>query len=158
LRAEDPAARPTTRGSRASRAARPSGAASRDVGAPRNGGPRSPSASCPSARACARSRVCAGTRTDSLWSHCHDDLTAVEMAPRTEGPAATGRFADLAMTFLKEEYADSPVGASSLGLTEYDEKLDDLSKAAFERRVADDTRWLRTFRGIPDDGLGAAAI
>ena len=77
---------------------------------------------------------------------------------QTGDGAAVGRFTDLAMRFLKEEYEDSPVGASSLGLTQYDEKLDDLSKAAFERRVADDLRWLQTFRAVPDDGLGSAAI
>ena len=77
---------------------------------------------------------------------------------QTGDGAAVGRFTDLAMRFLKEEYEDSPVGASSLGLTQYDEKLDDLSKGAFERRVADDLRWLQTFRAVPDDGLGSAAI
>jgi len=69
-----------------------------------------------------------------------------------------GRFADLAMRFLKEEYEDSPVMASGLGLTAYDERLDDLSAEAFERRRARDTEWLGRFRAIPDDGLGSVAI
>ena len=77
---------------------------------------------------------------------------------QTTDGSAIGRFADLAMTFLKEEYEDSPVAASSLGLTEYDEKLDDVSSAAFERRKADDLEWLRRFRAVPDDGLGSATI
>jgi uncharacterized protein (DUF885 family) len=72
--------------------------------------------------------------------------------------SAAGRFADLAMTFLKEEYEDSPVSASALGLTEYDERLDDLSAAAFQRRTAQDREWLRRFRAVPDEGLGSAAI
>ncbi|MBI2774000.1 MAG: DUF885 domain-containing protein [Chloroflexi bacterium] len=67
-------------------------------------------------------------------------------------------FADLAMTFLKEEYEDSPVFASALGLTEYDERLDDLSAASFERRTQRDAEWLRRFRAVPADGLGQAAI
>ncbi|MBM4434654.1 MAG: DUF885 domain-containing protein [Chloroflexi bacterium] len=70
----------------------------------------------------------------------------------------TGRFADLAMTFLKEEYADSPTHASALGLTEYDERLEDLSAERFEHRRANDLEWLRRFRAVPDDGLGEATI
>ena len=62
-------------------------------------------------------------------------------------------FRELADAFLKEEYEDSPVTASSLGLTDYDERLDDLSRHAFERRMADDRRWLAAFRGVRDDGL-----
>ena len=46
-------------------------------------------------------------------------------------PSAFGSLVD---SFLKEEYEDSPTLASSLGLTEYDELLDDTSAAAFERR------------------------
>jgi uncharacterized protein (DUF885 family) len=80
------------------------------------------------------------------------------MATRTSDGTRVGAFADQAMQFLKEEYEDSPVAASALGLTQYDEKLDDVSKASFERRVADDLKWLKTFRAVPDDGLGSAAI
>lgn len=71
---------------------------------------------------------------------------------------AIGKFADLAMTFLKEEYEASPVMASSLGLTGYDERLDDVSAAAIERKEASDAEWLRRFRAVPDAGLGSAAI
>jgi hypothetical protein len=35
-------------------------------------------------------------------------------------------FAELSAEFLEAEWADSPVRASSLGLTEHDERLDDL--------------------------------
>jgi uncharacterized protein (DUF885 family) len=80
------------------------------------------------------------------------------MATRTSDGTAIGAFANQAMQFLKEEYEDSPVSASALGLTQYDEKLDDVSKASFERRVADDVRWLKTFRAVPDAGLGPAVI
>ena len=59
-------------------------------------------------------------------------------------------FAELTNEFLDAEFADSPVRASGLGLTEYDERLDDLSEAAFERRRATDIEWLEQFRGVPD--------
>ena len=65
-------------------------------------------------------------------------------------------FAELADTFLKEEYDESPVQASALGLTEYDERLDDLSAEAFERHEARSADWLKRFRALPADGLGAA--
>ena len=45
-------------------------------------------------------------------------------------------FAELTNEFLDAEFAESPVRASGLGLTEYDEQLDDLSEAAFDRRGA----------------------
>ena len=43
--------------------------------------------------------------------------------------------------------------ASALGLTEYDDRLDDLSAAAFEARRRRSAAWLERFRAIPDDGL-----
>lgn len=65
-------------------------------------------------------------------------------------------FASLVDTFLKEEYEDSPTQASSLGLTEYDERLDDLSAAAFRRRIESDDAWLGRFRGVGDADLSPA--
>jgi uncharacterized protein (DUF885 family) len=65
-------------------------------------------------------------------------------------------FASLVDSFLKEEYEDSPTLASSLGLTEYDERLDDTSAAAYERRRVSDLEWLRRFRAVADDGLAPA--
>jgi uncharacterized protein (DUF885 family) len=65
-------------------------------------------------------------------------------------------FASLVDSFLKEEYEDSPTLASSLGLTEYDERLDDTSAAAYDRRRAADLEWLRKFRAVTDDGLAPA--
>jgi uncharacterized protein (DUF885 family) len=65
-------------------------------------------------------------------------------------------FGSLADAFLKEEFEDSPVSASSLGLTQYDEGLDDLSRDAFERRRTADTEWLRRFRAAGDAELTAA--
>lgn len=65
-------------------------------------------------------------------------------------------FASLVDSFLKEEYEDSPTLASSLGLTEYDERLDDTSAAAYERRRASDLHWLGRFRAVADEGLAPA--
>jgi uncharacterized protein (DUF885 family) len=67
-------------------------------------------------------------------------------------------FASLVDSFLKEEYEDSPTLASSLGLTEYDERLDDTSAAAWERRRASDLEWLRKLRAVADDGLAPAEL
>lgn len=66
---------------------------------------------------------------------------------------ATKGFAALAASFLEEEYADSPVLASSLGLSGYDEALDDCSADAFARRRESDREWLGRFRAVGDDGL-----
>jgi uncharacterized protein (DUF885 family) len=68
-------------------------------------------------------------------------------------PSAFGSLVD---SFLKEEYEDSPTLASSLGLTEYDERLDDTSAAAFERRRLSDLSWLGKFRAVAEDGLAPA--
>jgi uncharacterized protein (DUF885 family) len=68
-------------------------------------------------------------------------------------PSAFGSLVD---SFLNEEYEDSPTLASSLGLTEYDERLDDTSAAAYERRRVSDLAWLGKFRAVADDGLAPA--
>ena len=65
-------------------------------------------------------------------------------------------FTDLAETFLNEEFAESPVLASSLGLTAYDERLDDLSADAFRRHEERSSAWLTRFRALPDDALSPA--
>ena len=65
-------------------------------------------------------------------------------------------FTDLVDTFLKEEFAESPAQASSLGLTAYDEKLDDLSADAFRRHEERSKAWLARFRALPDDALTPA--
>ena len=57
-------------------------------------------------------------------------------------------FADLSSEFLDAEWADSPVRASSLGLTQYDDQLDDLSEAAYDRRRASNGEWLERFRAV----------
>ncbi|HEX7171428.1 MAG TPA: DUF885 domain-containing protein [Candidatus Limnocylindria bacterium] len=62
-------------------------------------------------------------------------------------------FADLTTEFLDAEFAESPVRASSLGLTEFDDRLDDLSEEAFERRRAADGAWLERFRAASGEDL-----
>ena len=57
-------------------------------------------------------------------------------------------FSDLAAEFLAEYHAEHPVQASALGLAAYDDLLDDLSAAAFERRRASDDAWLTRFREL----------
>ena len=64
-------------------------------------------------------------------------------------------FESLIDEFLHEEYEESPVNASGLGLTEYDERLDDLSAAAFARRESRATEWRGRFRAVPDAELSA---
>ena len=62
-------------------------------------------------------------------------------------------FADLTNEFLDAEFGESPVRASGLGLTEYDDLLDDLSEVGFERRRSADAGWLERFRAVGDAEL-----
>ena len=62
-------------------------------------------------------------------------------------------FAQLARAFLDEEYDQSPTFASSLGLTQYDELLEDLSEAAFIRRTQRTTHWMEQFGSLDEGDL-----
>lgn len=62
-------------------------------------------------------------------------------------------FPDLVRSFLDEEFADSPTGASSVGLIEYDDQLNDLSEAAFVRRTQRVATWLDRFGAIDPASL-----
>ncbi len=62
-------------------------------------------------------------------------------------------FTDLARQFLDEEHAANPVRASYLGLTDYDDQLEDLSEAAIEADAARSADWLARFTSLADDGL-----
>jgi uncharacterized protein (DUF885 family) len=62
-------------------------------------------------------------------------------------------FASLVDSFLKETYEDSPTLATSLGLTEYDERLDVTTAERFRWRIERDASWLSQFRAVPDAGL-----
>jgi hypothetical protein len=62
-------------------------------------------------------------------------------------------FSDLARTFLDEEYAEAPSEASTLGLTAYDDQLEDLSEAAFKRRSRNTAAWLERFADFDSNTL-----
>ena len=60
-------------------------------------------------------------------------------------------FAQLVDDFLANEWDISPVTASYVGLTQYDEQLDDMSADAFRRRDADAGEWLAKFDAAAAD-------
>src|SRR5438309_29163 len=62
-------------------------------------------------------------------------------------------FASLVKSYLGERYEESPSWASTLGLTAYDERSDDLSAQAFERRDARVVEWSRRFRAVTEAEL-----
>jgi uncharacterized protein (DUF885 family) len=55
--------------------------------------------------------------------------------------------------FLAQEYEDRPVWASNLGLTDYDDRLDDLSADTLQRRDAQASDWLARFEALATTGL-----
>jgi uncharacterized protein (DUF885 family) len=59
--------------------------------------------------------------------------------------------ADLAQAFLDETFQDSPVLASQLGVDGFDDRLDDLSEAAFDSRRRRSADWLLRFDQLGDD-------
>jgi uncharacterized protein (DUF885 family) len=62
-------------------------------------------------------------------------------------------FSALCRAFLSEEHEAAPVMASGLGLTEFDDRLDDLSEAAIRERQRRSAAWQVRFRAVPDTGL-----
>jgi uncharacterized protein (DUF885 family) len=60
---------------------------------------------------------------------------------------------DLIDEFLAEEMAESPTSATRLGIDGHDDRLGDFSAEGFERRAANDDRWLGRFRALGDDEL-----
>ncbi len=61
--------------------------------------------------------------------------------------------AQLVDEFLETEFSHSPTLASRLGLSAYDDKLDDLSADAFELRDSDVAAYLWRFEALPDTDL-----
>jgi uncharacterized protein (DUF885 family) len=53
-------------------------------------------------------------------------------------------------TWLDEEFDESPVRASSLGVDGYDDRLGDYSEAGFARRDQRDEHWLGEFSALPE--------
>src|SRR5437588_4725285 len=58
--------------------------------------------------------------------------------------------AELVRAFFDETLQDAPVLASQLGVEGYDDRLDDLSEAAFEDRRRRSAEWLRRFERLSD--------
>lgn len=56
--------------------------------------------------------------------------------------------------FLEHEFETQPVIASGLGLTAYDDALDDLSATALRQRDTDAATWHERFSAVPADSLG----
>ena len=67
-------------------------------------------------------------------------------------------FAALADEFLNDEFTASPTMGSALGLTQYDDKLDDLSAEALEKRDADAVRWLARFSAVSGISANSASL
>jgi uncharacterized protein (DUF885 family) len=63
--------------------------------------------------------------------------------------------ARLIADFLAIEFENAPTNASYLGLTEYDERMDDLSAEGFRGRDADAAEWLARFEAADDPALSA---
>src|SRR5205823_5381755 len=79
---------------------------------------------------------------------CH--LSCPERMPSQATTAGVSGFQALVDEFLTEEFEARPVAAGDLGLSDYDDRLDDLSAAALRRRDEDATRWrARLSRGSP---------
>jgi uncharacterized protein (DUF885 family) len=55
--------------------------------------------------------------------------------------------------FMANDFKNSPVTASYMGLTDYDEQLDDLSAEAFARRDVEAGQWLADFERVDEDSL-----
>src|SRR5712691_11354532 len=62
-------------------------------------------------------------------------------------------FRSLVKDYLAERYDESPTWASTLGLTEYDERSEDLSAEAFRRRDARVLEWAGRFRALPESDI-----
>ncbi|MGH2471283.1 MAG: DUF885 domain-containing protein [Candidatus Limnocylindria bacterium] len=62
-------------------------------------------------------------------------------------------FSSLVKAYLDDRYEESPSWASSLGLTAYDERSEDLSAEAFRRRDTAVLEWTKRFGAFPDDAL-----
>ena len=68
---------------------------------------------------------------------------------------ASAPFSSLVKDYLAERYEESPSWASTLGLTAYDERSEDLSAEAFDRRDAAVRDWTKRFAAVADESLTA---
>jgi len=68
-------------------------------------------------------------------------------------PAGDRPFDRLAAELVADQLSADPILGSTLGLTEYDEALPDMSAEAIEARAAADESWLARFRSLSDEEL-----
>ena len=62
-------------------------------------------------------------------------------------------FGQVIEPFLSNEFEEAPVTASALGLTDFDDRLDDLSADGFERRATLVRTWRERFDALPNESL-----
>ena len=62
-------------------------------------------------------------------------------------------FSSLVKEYLDERYEESPTWASTLGLTAYDDRSEDLSAEAFRRREAAVLDWTKRLQAVGEDTL-----
>lgn len=79
--------------------------------------------------------------------------SSVHLKQHAGVPTAVPSFSDLARQFLDEEHAANPVRASYLGLTDYDDQLDDLSESAILADAARSAAWLDRFAALDEGEL-----
>src|SRR5688500_8733849 len=70
-------------------------------------------------------------------------------------PTSDRPFDRLASELVADQLAAEPTLGSTLGLTEYDELLPDLSAEAIAARERSEDAWLERFRALPDADLDA---
>ena len=75
--------------------------------------------------------------------------------PIPTGSGPTSAFDELTRDLLRDQFAATPTHASSLGLTEYDELLPDLSAEAIAARDRREDAWLQRLAAMGDDDLSA---
>jgi uncharacterized protein (DUF885 family) len=63
-------------------------------------------------------------------------------------PPVPTEFGALVREFLDEQYREHPVRSSGMGLTQFDDQLDDLSAEAHERRAASARSWRERFAAL----------
>jgi uncharacterized protein (DUF885 family) len=78
------------------------------------------------------------------------DLTTLERATNLERLVTNPILASTLRDLLDADFAASPVAASGFGLTDFDDRLDDLSADAFRRRDADAETFLGRLERVRD--------
>src|SRR5512133_1634658 len=103
----------------------------------------------PSATPRTPSTTCVPSATAAGWSIAGHPDRAPLRRTRMPNPQLDATLSDL----LAADFAASPVSATGYGLTEYDDRLDDVSADALRARDADAARFLAMLDAIGDEGL-----